>query len=259
MSRRQRDPDEENLLGDGAEDAARHPRAAAATKTSSPTSAAPAISAFDAMAAANNNRNPILLAKLVARKFLLLVTTEEEEDPSSRFGMFVGLFKDIILGIVFGLITISLITVLDHRNIIHLQSAHHLRDAAYIAINDPDTLAAIEAETEMKFMSVTEYENTKREIEENSSELESLQKQLEERTKEVEEKNKELETLRAEFDKLNNDPKVGGLLGKNFCGKCQWQGSIRCDARVDYLVSHYNVSKFTAQMNLVKEGKCKSQ
>ena len=229
--------------------------AVAAPKNTTASSApSPAISAFDRMAQSNNNHNPILLAKLVGRRFLHLMLTEEDTDPSSNLGFAIGLLKDIILGIVFGVLTISLIIVLDHRNIIHLQSAHHLRDNVYATMSNPDNLAYLEEETGMKFMSFEEYDSAKKEIDSSSDLTEQAKTKLDERTKELGEKKKELETIKEEYEKAKSDPKFKDL--DNFCDSCKW-GPTTCGARVTYLIDTYNNGKIVAMMNLMKDGKCK--
>ncbi|KAL7438530.1 hypothetical protein ACHAXM_006334 [Skeletonema potamos] len=214
----------------------------------------PAISAFDAMAAASNTRNPLMLARLVVRKFILLLTTDDEEDFSTPLGYTVGLLKDIILGVVFGILTISFVVVLDHRNVIHLESAHHLRNVAYASISDPETIKLLEAETDMRFMSAADYEAARKEIDDSVTSLDLAKAKLEERTKDLEEKQKELVTLTEEKKKLVEDPKLAGL--GDFCGSCKW-GSTNCDARVAYLGSQYNLAKIPAMMSLLKQGVCK--
>jgi len=206
------------------------------------------------MAASSNTRNPLMLARLVARKFLLLLTTEEEEDPSSPLGYSIGLLKDIILGVVLGVLTISFAVLLDHRNVIHIQSAHHLRDAAYAAMSDPETIQFLEAETDLRFMSAVDYESAQKEINDSLTNLEFAKTKLEERTKEFEEKQKELATVTEEKKKLMADPKFADL--ENFCGSCKW-GPTNCDARVAFLGTQYNVAKIPAMISLMKDGNCK--
>jgi len=224
------------------------------TTTTTSSAASPAISAFDRMASANNNKNPILLAKLVGRRFLQLMISEEDADPGSNLGFAIGLLKDIILGIVLGVLTISLVIVLDHRNIIHLQSAHHLRDNVYATMSNPDNLAYLEEETGMKFMSFEEYDSMKKEIDSSLSLTEQAKTKLDERTKELEERKKELETVKEEYEKAKSDPKFKEL--DNFCDSCKW-GPTNCGARVNYLIDTYNQGKISAMMALMKEGKCK--
>lgn len=239
------------------------PRAAAAPRSftqpssaSSSSSSSPAISAFDAMATATNTQNPLMLAKLVARKFILLLTTEQEEDPNTRVGFTVALLKDVILGVVFGFLTISFAIVLDHRNIIHIQSAHHLRDASYSAMSDPATLAMLEAETDMKFMSAVDYEAAKKEIEDSQTSLEAVKLKLEERTAELEEVTKSMQGLVEEKETLMKDPKIAEVA--NFCTGCSWGGPGNCGARVQYLMDTHNNAKITAMLGLMEQGKCKN-
>mmetsp|Transcript_24217 Transcript_24217/g.36052 ORF Transcript_24217/g.36052 Transcript_24217/m.36052 type:complete len:268 (-) Transcript_24217:165-968(-) len=252
--------DEENqsqsLLNNAPPRAAAAPRSFTQPSSASSSSSSPAISAFDAMAAATNTQNPLMLAKLVARKFILLLTTEQEEDPNTRVGFTVALLKDVILGVVFGFLTISFAIVLDHRNIIHIQSAHHLRDASYSAMSDPATLAMIEAETDMKFMPAVDYEAAKKEIEDSQSSLEAIKLKLEERTAELEEVAKSMKALEEEKETLMKDPKITEVA--NFCTGCSWGGPGNCGTRVQYLMDTYNNAKITAMLALMEQGKCKN-
>jgi len=216
---------------------------------------APSLSAFDAMATATNTKNPVMLAKLVARKVILLLTSDEESDPSTPVGYILALLKDVILGLVFGVLTISFFIVLDHRNIIHFQSAHNVREAAYSALSDPVTLASLEAEIDMKFMTVADYEAAKKEIDDVETTLTQMAEKLEERGKEMEQLAKDLEALVEEKATLMKNPKLASV--DQFCGSCKW-GPTTCSARVEYLMGTYNNPKLLAMLNLMDQGKCKN-
>ena len=216
------------------------------------------LSAFDRMTTATNTRNPVLLAKLVLTKFVLLLTSENEEDPNTRLGFTLALLKDVILGITFGLIIVSLAITLDHRNIIHIESAHNLRNAAYASLSDPETLQYVETETGMKFLSLEEYESIQDEITFLDAKVDAIQEKLVKYDSELETAAKNLEELTKEMDDLlQNSP--GLKILDEFCGRCSWAGRTNCNARVKYLVDKYNNPPVAMRMALLKQGKCKKE
>ena len=216
------------------------------------------LSAFDRMTTATNTSNPVLLAKLVLTKFVLLLTNESEEDPNTRLGFTLALVKDIVLGITFGLLTISFAIVLDHRNIIHIESAHNLRNAAYSSLSDPETLQYVEVETDMKFLSLDEYESIQGEITEADAKIDSIQEKLTKYDTELETATKNLEELTKEKDDLlQNSPALKIL--DDFCGECSWSGRTNCNVRVQYLVDTYNNAVAPMRLDLMKTGLCKKE
>ena len=253
------DDEEKGLLDNAPERAPPRPSPVRSAQQQQQQSSSPSrsvMSAFDSMASATRTQNPIMLAKLIFRKFLHLLTTDEDEsDPRTPFGYTIALLKDIILGIVFGFLTISFAIVLDHRNIIHFQSAHHVRDAAYASMSDPATIKVLEEELEMKFMPVADYEAAQQEISKSQSTLDEIKSKLESREKELEEATTKLKAVQDEKEELMKNPKFAEL--DNFCEGCKWGGPGNCGARVQYLMDTYNQGKIAVMLDLMGKGLCK--
>mmetsp|Transcript_13990 Transcript_13990/g.22968 ORF Transcript_13990/g.22968 Transcript_13990/m.22968 type:complete len:270 (-) Transcript_13990:203-1012(-) len=254
------DDEEQGLLDNSPEIAPPRPRPSPVAQRqqqqqSSSSASASVMSAFDTISTATSTQNPLMLAKLILRKFLILLTNEEETDPTTTLGYTVALLKDIIIGIVFGFLTISFAIVLDHRNIIHIQSAHHIRESVYASMSDPATLQQIEAEMDMKFMSIKEYEAAKQEIQASQTVFDEVKSKLETREKELEELNTKFQAVVDEKAELMKHPKFAGL--DNFCEACSWGGPGSCGARVEYLMNTYNVGKVAAMLDLMGKDKCK--
>ena len=98
-------------------------------------------SATDSMPAGSHN--PVFIAKIIFRKVAELLISTDEEDLTQPAGI-ITLLKDIVLGIILGVLTISVLIFLDHHNIVHFQSAHNFRNAAFQLMNDPETIANLE-------------------------------------------------------------------------------------------------------------------
>jgi len=198
--------------------------------------------------------NPVFLAKVVARKvFDIIMTDDDEADLTTAAGI-VMLLKDIILGVILGVLTISLLIFLDHRNIVHFQSAHNFRNAAFQLLNDPETIANLEESSEMKFMTLQEYESKKKEIDGVQEKIKSSQETLEKRIKEAEEKQKEIDEIKDEHKTLMENP----LLGLTYYnGGGSWSGKLSCDQRVSYLQDTYNTRPLVAKIDAMKKPGCK--
>lgn len=197
-------------------------------------------------------RNPVFLAKVVARKvFDIIMTDDDEADLTTAAGA-VTLLKDIVLGVILGVFTISLLIFLDHRNVVHFQSAHNFRNAAFQLLNDPETIANLEESSEMKFMTLQEYESKIKEIDGVQGKIESSKEVLEKRTKEAEEKQKEIDEIKDEHKKLMEDPLLGLI---NYNGGGRWNGKLTCDQRVQYLQDTYNTRPLIAKIDSMKHGK----
>ena len=92
-----------------------------------PATAFAAASGSDSAPAGAGN-NPVFLAKVIMKKVFTLLVESDEEDLT-RPGGIVTLLKDIILGVILGVLTISILIFLDHRDVVHFQSAHNFRNA----------------------------------------------------------------------------------------------------------------------------------
>lgn len=210
--------------------------------------------AFIAASKPGASHNPVFLAKLVISKVMNLLLASDEQDVTQPGG-FVTLLKDIIVGVILGVLTISTLIFLDHRNIVHFQSAHNFRNAAFQLLSDPETIANIEESSDLKFMTVAEYEAKKKEIDTVAEKLKTNEEVLEKRTKEAEEKEKEIQGIREEYEKLKNDPTLG--LNK-YCGGCSWRGGTTCDARAQFLINTYNTRPIQAKVNTMLHAACAS-
>eukprot|EP00581_Thalassiosira_minuscula_P018149 CAMPEP_0183716204 /NCGR_PEP_ID=MMETSP0737-20130205/10196_1 /TAXON_ID=385413 /ORGANISM="Thalassiosira miniscula, Strain CCMP1093" /LENGTH=177 /DNA_ID=CAMNT_0025945437 /DNA_START=35 /DNA_END=565 /DNA_ORIENTATION=+ len=148
--------------------------------------------------ARGGGHNPVFLIKVIFKKVFTLLIMSDEDDISKPGGV-ITLLKDIVLGIILGVFCISTLIFLDHRDVIHIQSAHHFRDAAFSLLNDPETMATVEESTGFKFMSMREYEAKMKEIESVEDRNKKSQEILEKRTAEAEEKTKEVDSIKEEW------------------------------------------------------------
>eukprot|EP00581_Thalassiosira_minuscula_P008050 CAMPEP_0183702920 /NCGR_PEP_ID=MMETSP0737-20130205/861_1 /TAXON_ID=385413 /ORGANISM="Thalassiosira miniscula, Strain CCMP1093" /LENGTH=197 /DNA_ID=CAMNT_0025929603 /DNA_START=9 /DNA_END=599 /DNA_ORIENTATION=- len=148
-------------------------------------------------------KNPVIVAKIILRKVINLLTIVELD--ITRPGGIITLLKDIIIGIICAIMTVSALIILDHRNIFHFESAHYLRDAAFDLFNDPETIASLEESTNFKVMTISEYDAILEEINSVPEELEKNTAFLERST---EEDQKELEAARSEVQRLKSHPLI---------------------------------------------------
>ena len=149
--------------------------------------------------------------------------------------------------------TISTLIFLDHRGVVHFQSAHNFRNAAFQMLNDPETIATIEESSDLKFMTMTEYESKTKEIESVAEKQAKNQEILDKRTGEAEVKAKEVAAIKDEYNALMGNPLLG--LDK-YCGGCSWSGRTTCDGRVGFLQDTYNTRPLVAKINAMLHPSC---
>mmetsp|Transcript_45678 Transcript_45678/g.95861 ORF Transcript_45678/g.95861 Transcript_45678/m.95861 type:complete len:236 (+) Transcript_45678:61-768(+) len=202
--------------------------------------------------ARGGGHNPVFLIKVIFKKVFTLLIMSDEDDISKPGGV-ITLLKDIVLGIILGVFCISTLIFLDHRDVIHIQSAHHFRDAAFSLLNDPETMATVEESTGFKFMSMREYEAKMKEISSVTEKLEGHKKVLERREAEAEEKKKEADGIRGEYESLMASPLL--KLDK-FCEGCSWSGKTTCIGRVTFLQETYNTRPIAAKVNAMLHESC---
>ena len=198
--------------------------------------------------------NPLLALKLVVRRIFLAIISDQQDGSEGSLNGVISLLADVIIGVVLGVISISVLIFLDHVNIVHLQSAHSFRETAFKLLNDPETIANLEESTEMKFVNMGDYNVMTHELNETNTRLTHSVESLKTRSQEVEEKEAELVPLRVEYEKLVSDPLLE--LDK-FCGECSWLGRTTCNQRVQYLVDTYNTPPVKAKMDAMKTESCK--
>lgn len=211
--------------------------------------------ASSAPSPSSSSHNPVVIARIVLHKVFALLISSDEEDLTRPDGI-ITLLKDVIVGVLLGVITISALILMDHHGIVHFQSAHNFRNAAFQLVNDPETLATLEESSDLKFMTTSEYESMRKEIDAVAEKVANNGAVLEKRTKEAEEKRKEVEAIREEYDKLMASPLLG--LDK-FCGTCSWTGGTSCAKRLQFLQDNYGTRPIQAKISTMGHESCISK
>ena len=189
-----------------------------------------------------NNMN---IVRLVRRRVIQLLLGKE--DTTNNDGGILPFLQDIVIGLTLGVLVMSFLIFLDHRDVIHIQSAHVMRETAYDMLSNPETITEVEEATNLKFISKKVYEQNVKEIDSFAS-----------KTSQYESKGKGIEaditTAKKEYESLApnyNDLFLAAGLDK-YCGDCIWSGGTNCDTRVSYLKSVYNIKQVEALLG-VKE------
>jgi hypothetical protein len=193
--------------------------------------------------------NPFFIARLVLRKVCELITSDEDEqDITSSVGI-IGLLKDIVIGIVFGLVSVSILVFLDHKGVIHTQSAHGYRDMVRAMMLDPETRKNAEESSGLIFLDDYEYKTKFDEIGVYPSQVKALEERTIKHIADLEVAKKEHAAIKPGYDILVNDPMLG--LDK-FCRDCSWNGGTNCFMRLTYLMDKYNLKQIKAKLDLMK-------
>ena len=189
--------------------------------------------------------NPFFIARLVLRKVCELITSDEDEKDFT----IIGLLKDILIGIVFGLISVSTLVFLDHKGVIHMQSAHGYRDMARAMMLDPETRKNVEESSGIIFLDDYEYKTKFDEIGVYPSQVKALEERTKKYLADLEVAKKEHAAIKPGYDILVNDP-MSGL--DKFCRDCSWNGGTNCFMRLSYLMDKYNLKPIKAKLDLMK-------
>ena len=189
--------------------------------------------------------NPFFIARLVLRKVCELITSDEHEKDFT----IIGLLKDIVIGIVFGLVSVSVLIFLDHKDVIHLQSAHGYRNMGLQMMRDPETRKSVEENSGLKFMEADEYQRKFAEINSYPAKVKPLEENTRKYLADLEVAKKEHAAIKPGYDILVNDPMLG--LDK-FCDECSWNGGTDCFMRLSYLMDKYNLKPIKATLDLMK-------
>jgi hypothetical protein len=193
--------------------------------------------------------NPITLPIIILCKFFAFVSNNETKVVQS--------LKDILLGVILGVIFVTSLTILDYRGIINVESARKIRMTLSTAFSDKRAIAEFERQMGVKVMPIEKYNMVQKEIESLIQKLPLLEPRLTNMTKKLEETLKEMEPIKKEFDLLSKHPKVG--LDK-FCGDCNWPRSgpkQSCNARVDIISKKLKKRILEAKLLIMKDGRCK--
>jgi hypothetical protein len=197
-----------------------------------------------------SQHDPVTVAKLVLNKVRELISKEENEgDDIATSEGFISLLKDIFIGITFGILCISILIMLDHKDVIHLQSAHNYRNMAYTLLNDPETRASVQESSGLIFMRMEEYDKKAKEIEAVPAQVKELEEKKKKSDANLEVATKERDDIKPGYDKLVSDPMLGL---DTFCGDCAWNGGTNCNARKDYLMSTYNQKEIKTKLDMIK-------
>ena len=209
---------------------------------------APATSSKPAIAK-HLQHNPLFVARLVLRKVGELITSDEDEDNIASSGGIITFLRDIVIGIVFGLVSVSVLIFLDHKGVIHMQSAHGYRDMGRALILDPETRKNAEESSGLIFLEAETYKIKFAEIGYYPSQVKALEERTKKYLADLEVAKKEHAAIKPGYDILVLDPMLG--LDK-FCGECKWNGGTNCDARLGYLMSTYGLQRVKATMDVIK-------
>jgi hypothetical protein len=198
--------------------------------------------------------NPFFVARLVLRKVGELITSDDdnEDNITSSVGI-IAFLRDLVIGIVFGLLTVSFLIFLDHKDVIHLKSAHGYRDMGLQMMRDPETRKNVEENSGLKFMEADEYQRKLAEVNAFPAKIKPLEENTRKYLADLEVAKKEHAAIKPGYDILALDPMLG--LDK-FCGECKWNGGTNCDARLGYLMSTYNLQRVKATLDLMKSTRC---
>ena len=188
----------------------------------------------------HNTNNPIV--RLVLRRVVQLLGKEDTYD-----GGILSVSQDIVIGLTLGVLFISFLIFLDHRDVIHIQSAHTIRETSYDMLTNPETRALVEEATNLKFITKEVYETNQKEIESFASKTSQYESKYKGIEADVTIVKKEYESLTPNY----NDLFLAAGLTK-YCGDCIWRGETNCDTRVAYLKSTYKISQVEALLG-VKE------
>ena len=195
---------------------------------------------IDERATYHNTNNPIV--RQVLRKVVQLLGKEDTDD-----GGILSFFKDIVIGLTLGVLLMSFLIFLDHRDVIHIQGAHKIRETAFDMLTNPETRTLVEEATNLKFITKEVYETNQKEIESFASKTPQYESKYKGIEADVTIVKKEYESLTPNY----NDLFLAAGLTK-YCGDCIWTGNTNCDTRVAYLKSTYKISQVVALLG-VKE------
>jgi len=201
-----------------------------------------------------SGHSPAFLLRVTLRKVLSFFLSEEEMHLSHS-GKIIVIINSAIIGSILSLVGISILIFLDHRDVIHLQTAHNFRSMAFQLMNDPETIATLEESSDLKFLTFDKYESMKKEIETKDNDF---VEHLEKLTKKEEEKMKSMDAdaMQKEYETLLKNPL---LEWDKYCGTCAWQGRTSCDERAKYLQETYNLGEDVSKIGAMGAPSCVKQ
>jgi hypothetical protein len=199
------------------------------------------------------HKNPVIVAKMVLRKVGHLLTSNDEgADDITTFGGIIALLKDIVLGITLGMIGVSTLVFLDHRNVVHLPIAHRYREAAFAMVANPETRRTIEEGTGLIFMTEEDHARNIEEINLFDTQIKESEVNAKKYATNLIPAKEEYETVKRDYDEFMADPWLVTELDK-FCGGCSWQGRTNCDARLNYIIQNHGLRTIAAKLAVVEQ------
>ncbi|KAL3777804.1 hypothetical protein ACHAW5_001782 [Stephanodiscus triporus] len=195
------------------------------------------------------HQNPVAIARMVLRKVgHLLIKDDEDAEDITTAGGIIALLKDIFIGMMIGIVCVSVLVFLDHKNVIHMQSAHNYREMAFAMLSDPETRQSVEESSGLKFMTVEHYQSKTAEIKSFPAQIVKIKENMKKYDADMVVAKKEYEAIKPDYDKLVADPLLG--LDK-FCGECSWQGKTNCNARLSYVMDKYNKAEIESKLSMM--------
>ena len=201
---------------------------------------------------------PASLAEAVFRGVVDHVATPVE-DVASKPGGLLALAKLAFLGVFLGMATsiavLAVAVFLESLDVVHLESAHGLREAAFGRLHDPEILADVQEAAGLKFLSMSEYDVLRREVDEAPGVIATAEERLQKAQVEMDEKMKDVDvaSLQAEHESLLKHPLLG--LDK-YCGDCLWDRGITCDTRVAYMHIKHKLKLIKATVAAMDHPSC---
>jgi hypothetical protein len=193
--------------------------------------------------------NPFFITQLVLRKVDELITSNNEDEDNTSSGGIIVFLRDTVIGIVFELISVLILIFLDHKDVIHLQSAHGYRNIGLQMMRNPETRKNVEENSGLKFMEAEEYQNKFAEINSYPAKMKPQEENTKQVLEDLEVAKKEHAAIKPWYAILALDPMLG--LDK-FCGECSWNGGTNCDACLSYLMSTYGLRPVKGKLELMK-------
>ena len=191
---------------------------------------------------------------LISRVNFLL--RQNNDGANGRNNNIIKLLKDIVSGILFGALGMSVLLLLDYGNIINLETARVFRRTASEIFNNPEIFESIGGDLDKRVISLDAYNAMQKELSDSKVVIESEYSIFTARSTKDANLKAELATLKKEYDTLIQK---AGL--DVFCPHCKWGMGMSCQQRVNYMLESYSdTANYIECVNkLVEEGKTKKR
>jgi len=159
--------------------------------------------------------------------------------------------RDLVIGLVFGVLLVSLSASLDYyHGIIRIEGTTHrtCKSAVDLLTNSSATAASVDEASDPKYR--------------DRSELETLTRNMVYLKEDYEAKVSELKGLQDQIDAIRQDHddvmrKANDLLHLDkWCPECKWNGGVTCEGRVDFLRRTYNTNLKVGMISTMNRDSC---